>query len=143
MKETKRDLLGQLAMNRQLGCVQCALEMGQEVPITFYEAFCEGCCKNGNAIKMNDGLRAFQAMGVYEQAKNLETMKRRIAALLEQYEASLQIYGKKTQEDLKRKMEADACKRARCLSCLSGVLDDAVCSADIKLPPKGRKGGAW
>ena len=56
--------------------------------------------------------------------------------------ASLQIYGKKTQEDLKRKMEAEACKRARCLSCLSGVLDDAVCPADIKLPPKGRKGGA-
>ncbi|ALU13163.1 hypothetical protein ACH52_0332 [Eubacterium limosum] len=143
MKETKRDLLGQLAINNQLGCVQCALEMGQEVPITFYQAFCEGCCKNQSAIKMDDGLRAFQAMGVYEQAKNLETMKRRIAALLEQYEASLQIYGKKTQEDLKRKMEAEACKRARCLSCLSGVLDDAVCPADIKLPPKGRKGGAW
>ena len=47
---------------------------------------------------MNDGLRAFQSMGICEQSENLATMKRRIAVLLEQYEASLQLYGKKVQE---------------------------------------------
>ena len=60
---------------------------------------------------MNDGLRAFQSMGVCEQAENLETMKRRIAVLLEQYEVSLQLYGKKVQESLKRKEEAQGYER--------------------------------
>ena len=111
MNETKRNLLGQLTMSKQLGCVQCALELGREVPMTFYQAFCEGCCKNQDAIIMNDGLRAFQSMGVCEQAENLETMKRRIAVLLEQYEVSLQLYGKKVQESLKRKEEAQGYER--------------------------------
>lgn len=144
MNETKRNLLGQLTMSKQLGCVQCALELGREVPMTFYQAFCEGCCKNQDAIIMNDGLRAFQSMGICEQAENLETMKRRIAVLLEQYEASLQLYGQKVQESLKRKEEAQGYERveAQCLDCLSGILSGAVRRVDAKLPPKGRKGGA-
>ena len=144
MNETKRNLLGQLTMSKQLGCVQCALELGREVPMTFYQAFCEGYCKNQDAIIMNDGLRAFQSMGICEQSENLATMKRRIAVLLEQYEASLQLYGKKVQESLKRKEEAQGYERveAQCLDCLSGILSGAVGRGDAGLPPKGRKGGA-
>ena len=134
MNETRRDRIGQLSMKRQLGCVQCALELGREVPLTFYQAFCEGCCKNGEGLKMNDGLRAFQSMDIYEQSENLETMKRRIAVMLEQYEASLQVYGKKVQEVMRRKIEAVAYEQAeaQCLDCLSGIM-----SGDA-----GRKGGA-
>lgn len=144
MNKTKRNLLGQLTMSKQLGCVQCALELGREVPMTFYQAFCEGCCKNQDAIIMNDGLRAFQSMGICEQSENLATMKRRIAVLLEQYEASLQLYGKKVQESLKRKEEAQGYERVevQCLDCLSSILSGAVGRGDAGLPPKGRKGGA-
>lgn len=72
MKETKRDLLGQLAMNNQLGCVQCALEMGQEVPITFYEAFCEGCCKMGAPLKWTMGSGLFRQWAFMSRRKTLK-----------------------------------------------------------------------
>ena len=52
--------------------------------------------------------------------------------------------GKKVQESLKRKEEAQGYERveAQCLDCLSGILGGAVGRGDAGLPPMGRKGGA-
>ncbi|WP_195270507.1 hypothetical protein [Eubacterium sp. 1001713B170207_170306_E7] len=128
MNETKRDWTDRLAAGNPLGCIKCALEMGQEVPLTFYRAFCEDCCKNQRPMEMNDGLRAFQAMDLCEQEQNLESLKKRIDGLLKQYEKSLCIYGERVREGMN-------------LIGLSDALGDAIRQGDIKLWLNGRNGG--